>query len=151
MSSMSSENNGNTVRNSENLMIFGECPRNFMSSEIQRNVLGNAEDVLENTGDVLGNTGNVLDVLGNTGNRNVLDALGNIAGIVPGLSGSEHTSWIRKFSWGCPRNSVMSSKIQKCLVFFRMSSKIQNPICPRNYKLSMLILMSFFIESKNLS
>ena len=60
-----------------------------MSSKIQR--------------DVLGNTGNVLDVLGNTGNRNVLDALGNTAGSVPGLSGSEHTSWIRKFSWGCPR------------------------------------------------
>ena len=54
-----------------------------MSSKIQR--------------DVLGNTGNVLDVLGNTGNRNVLDALGNTAGSVPGLSGSEHTSWIRKF------------------------------------------------------
>ena len=32
-----------------------------------------------------------------------LDALGNTAGSVPGLSGSEHTSWIRKFSWGCPR------------------------------------------------
>ena len=80
-----------------------------MSSEFH--VLGNTvecpgklpEDVLENTGDVLGNTGNVLDVLGNTGNRNVLDALGNTAGSVPGLSGSEHTSWIRKFSWGCPR------------------------------------------------
>ena len=61
-----------------------------MSLEIQWNVLGNTEDVLENTG-------NVLDVLGNTGNRNVLDVLGNTARSVPGLSGSEHTSWIRKF------------------------------------------------------
>ena len=146
MSSMSSENNGNTVRNSENLMIFGECPRKYsgMSSEIQR-----MSSKIQR--DVLGNTGNVLDVLGNTGNRNVLDILGNTAGSVPGLSGSETHLLDSEISWGCPRNSVMSSKIQKCLVFFRMSSKIQNPICPRKYKLSMLIVMSFFIERKHLS
>ena len=34
--------------------------------------------------------------------------------------------------WDVLENTEMSSKMQKCLVFFHMSSKIQNPICPRN-------------------
>ena len=35
--------------------------------------------------------------------------------------------------------------------FFRMSSKFQNPDCPRNYKLLMLILIPLFIEMEKLS
>ena len=138
----------------EDIAVFprtSECPRNSMSSEIQWNVLGNTEDVLENTAGCPRKYRECPRCPRKYREPECPRYPRKYSGKCPGAQRLRTHLLDSEISWGCPRNSVMSSKIQKCLVFFRMSSKIQNPICPRNYKLSMLILMSFFIERENLS